>query len=127
MQQPKRNKRPDTPLAPTPKITYKNLGLARSASNNAAGIDTNTPATAQDSADYRRGFAMGLKGKRVSNIENKYQGKNQFVEKGRWEGQNAIAIQKAKDKKVKAEANVDSYKKKSDAQKAIAIQKVKNK
>jgi len=87
MQQPK--KRPDTPLAPTPKITYKNLGLARSASNNAAGRDTNTPATKKDSADYRKGYAMGVKGKKVSAIENKTQGKNQYVEKGRWEGQNA--------------------------------------
>ena len=92
MQQPK--KRPDTPLAPTPKVTYKNLGLARSASNNAAGRDTNAPATAQDSADYRKGFGMGLKGKKVSDIEIKYQGKNQFVEKGRWEGQNAKPVKK---------------------------------
>lgn len=91
MQQPKKTKRPDTPLAPTPKITYKNLGLARTASNNAAGRDTNTPATAKDSADYRKGFAMGLKGKRVSDVETKYQGKNQYIEKGRWEGQNAKA------------------------------------
>ena len=70
---------------------------------------------------------MGIKGKKVSDIENKYQGKNQFVEKGRWEGQNARATQKAKDSKVKAEANVDAYKKKSDAQKAKAIQKAKTK
>ena len=82
-------KRPDTPLADTPKPTYDRLGLARSAANTAAGRDTNTPATAKDSADYRKGYAMGLKGKKVSAIENKYQGKNQYVEKGRWEGQNA--------------------------------------
>lgn len=118
MQQPK-VKRPDTPLAPTPKVTYKNLGLARSASNNAAGIDTDTPATKKDSADYRSGFNMGLKGKKVSNIENKYQGKNQYVEKGRWEGQNAA-------KKAKENANLAAYKKKSDAQKAAAISKAKS-
>jgi len=83
-------KRPDTPLAMTPKPTYKNLGLARSATNNAEGRDTNYPATAKDSADYRTGFKMGLQKKKVSDIQNKYEGKNQYIEKGRWEGQNAI-------------------------------------
>jgi hypothetical protein len=100
MLQPKKTKRPDTPLAATPKVTYDRLGLARSATNNAAGRDTNYPATAKDSADYRKGFAMGLKGKKVSDIENKYQGKNQYVEKGRWEGQNAA--KKEKTAKLKA-------------------------
>jgi len=87
----KQAKRPDTPLAntPEPNITYKNLGLARSATNNAEGRDTSTPATAKDSADYKLGFKMGLKGKKVSDIKNQYEGKNQYVEKGRWEGQNA--------------------------------------
>lgn len=94
--QPRKNKRPDIPLAPTPKITYDRLGLARTAANNAAGFDTNTPATAKDSADYRKGFAMGVKGKKVSDIENQYQGKNQYIEKGRWEGQNAIKKAKKK-------------------------------
>lgn len=85
-------KRPDTPLAatPEPKVTYKNLGLARSAANNAEGRDTNTPATARDSADYRSGFKSGLKGKKVSDLQKKYEGTNQYTEKGRWEGQNAI-------------------------------------
>ena len=85
-------KRPDTPLAPTPepKVTYKNLGLARSATNNAEGRDTNTAATAKDSADYRSGFKSGLKGKKVSDLRKKYEGTNQYTEKGRWEGQNAI-------------------------------------
>lgn len=92
MQEPKKNKRPDTPLAktPDPKVTYKNLGLARSAVNKARGRDIDYPASAKDSADYRKGFAMGLKGKKPSSTEIKYQGKNQYVEKGRWEGQNAI-------------------------------------
>lgn len=93
-QQPK--KRPDTPLAATPKITYKNLGLARSAANNAAGRDTDTPATAKDSADYRKGFKMGVQGKKTSAIRNKYEGKNQFVEKGIWEGQNTVKKTKKK-------------------------------
>lgn len=82
-------KRPDIPLASTPKPTYVNLGLARSAANNAAGRDTNTPATKKDSADYKKGYAMGLNGKKVSDVEKKYQGKNQYVEKGNWEGQKA--------------------------------------
>jgi hypothetical protein len=107
MQQPRKDKtrvgRPDTPLAatPEPKVTYKNLGLARTAANNAAGDYTNTPATAKDSADYRSGFRMGVKGKKVSDLENKYQGKNQYVEKGRWEGQNAVKdIKKTKLKEL---------------------------
>lgn len=89
---PNPKKRPDTPLATTPKPTYVNLGLARTATNNAAGRDTNTPATAKDSADYRKGYAMGLKGKKVSAVENKYQGKNQYVEKGNWEGDKASRV-----------------------------------
>jgi hypothetical protein len=93
----KQQKRPDTPLAPTPKgITYKNLGLARSAANNAAGDYTDKPATKKDSADYRTGYAMGLKGKKVSDMQNKWEGKNQYIEKGRWEGQNAAKKAKAK-------------------------------
>jgi len=103
MQQPRKDKtrvnRPDTPLAPTPKITYDRLGLARTAANNAAGDYTNTPATAKDSADYRKGFRMGVQGKKVSDIENKYQGKNQYVEKGNWEGKNAV--KDAKKEKLK--------------------------
>jgi hypothetical protein len=92
MQEKPKTKRPDTPLAPTPepKVTYKNLGLARSAANNAEGRDTNTPATARDSADYRAGFKSGLKGSKVSDLRKKYEGTNEYVEKGRWEGQNAI-------------------------------------
>jgi hypothetical protein len=88
-EKPKKGNR-DYPLSETPLITYKNLGLARSATNNAEGIDTDAPATARDSADYKSGFKMGLKGKKVSDIKNKYEGKNQYIEKGRWEGQNAI-------------------------------------
>ena len=92
MQEKPKTKRPDTPLAatPEPKITYKNLGLARTATNNAEGRDTNTPATARDSADYRSGFKSGLNGKKVSELQKKYEGTNEYVEKGRWEGQNAI-------------------------------------
>ncbi len=88
----KQSKRPDTPLAPTPapKVTYVNLGLARNATNNAEGIDTGTPATRRDSADYRTGYKMGLKGQKVSDMQNRMEGKNQYIEKGRWEGQNAI-------------------------------------
>ena len=98
MQQPRKDKtrvnRPDTPLAPTPKITYDRLGLART-----AGDYTNTPATAKDSADYRKGFRLGVQGKKVSDIENKYQGKNQYIEKGNWEGKNAV--KDAKKEKLK--------------------------
>jgi len=72
----------------TAKPTYNRLGLARSAANKEAGRDYNTPATKRDSLDYKRGFNMGLAGKKPSPLEIKYQGKNQYEEKGRWEGQN---------------------------------------
>ena len=92
MQEKPKTKRPDTPLTPTPEpnVTYKNLGLARTATNNAEGRDTKTPATARDSADYRLGFKKGLIGNKVSELRKKYEGTNEYVEKGRWEGQNAI-------------------------------------
>jgi len=92
MQEKPKSKRPDTPLAatPEPNVTYKNLGLARTAVNNAEGRDTKTLSTAKDSADYRLGFKKGLKGSKVSDLRKKYEGTNEYVEKGRWEGQNAI-------------------------------------
>lgn len=71
------------------KPTYKNLGLARTATNNAAGRDTNTPATKNDSLSYKKGFEMGKSGKKPSALQLKYEGKNQYEEKGRWEGQNS--------------------------------------
>ena len=91
MLQPKKVNRPDTPLAatPEPQVTYKNLGLARSATNDQEGVDTKTPATSKDSSDYRKGFKEGLIGKKTSSLKDKYEGKNQYTEKGRWEGQNA--------------------------------------
>lgn len=90
MLQPK-NKRPDTPLAPTqePKVTYKNLSLARTAANNSAGRPTATPATAKDSLNYKRGFKAGLEGKKTSAMRKKYEGTDEYFEKGTWEGKNA--------------------------------------
>jgi len=70
------------------KPTYKNLGLARSASNKEESRDTNTPATKKDSLDYKKGFEMGRKGYKPNPLRIKYEGKNQYEEKGRWEGQN---------------------------------------
>lgn len=99
MQQPNKNKkRPDTPLAETPKITYDRLGLARTAANNAAGRDTDAPATARDSANYRAGFRAGLRGVKPSDLRKKYEGEEQYFQKGRWEGLNA-AKKKATKKK----------------------------
>lgn len=99
MQQPNKNKkRPDTPLAETPKPTYKNLGLARSAANNAAGRDTHAPATARDSANYRAGFDAGLRGVKPSSMKKKYEGEDQYFQKGRWEGQNAAKNKTSKKK-----------------------------
>jgi hypothetical protein len=91
---PDKKKRPDTPLAETPKPTYKNLGLARTATNNAEGRDTNAPATAKDSANYRLGFQAGLKGAKPSSLRKKYEGEEQYYQKGRWEGQSAAKKKK---------------------------------
>jgi hypothetical protein len=120
MPQPKpKTKRPDTPLAATPEVrtmakdntrvknpasiikmteknkypktNYRNLSLARSIANEEARRYSDVPATASDSADYRTGYKMGLEGKRVSDMQNKYEGKNQYIEKGRWDGQNVKA------------------------------------
>lgn len=78
----------NTTKKPTNGPTYKNLGLARTATNNAAGRDTNTPATKKDSLDYKKGFEMGITGYKPNPLRIKYEGKNQYEEKGRWEGQN---------------------------------------
>jgi len=82
MKQPPKNKKKPAP-------TYVNLGLARSATNNAMGVDVNTPSTKLDSLNYRKGYEMGVKGVKPSPLRAKYEGKNQYEEKGRWEGQNA--------------------------------------
>lgn len=71
------------------KPTYKNLGLARSAANKEEGKDFNTPANKKDSLDYKKGFNMGKAGIKPNPLRAKYEGKNQYEEKGRWEGQNS--------------------------------------
>jgi len=108
------------------KPTYKNLGLARSASNNAAGRDTNTPATKKDSLDYKKGFDMGKSGVKPSSLRAKYEGKNQYEEKGRWEGQNSKKktggkITKAKDGKSFPDLNKDGKITKADILKGRGV------
>ena len=98
MQQPKKNKRPDTPLAPTPKVDYKNFSLARSYSNRALGLEENTPATRQDSTDYKQGFKKGLEGKSFTAHENPY-GRNEYQKFGQWSG--ADVRKKLNSEKVK--------------------------
>lgn len=89
------------------KPTYVNLGLARTATNNAEGRDTNTPATKKDSLDYKKGFDNGRAGIKPSTLRTKYEGKNQYEEKGRWEGQNS------KKKTTKAKNGISVKKTKS--------------
>ena len=106
------------------KPTYKNLGLARSASNNAAGRDTNTPATKKDSLDYKKGFDMGKAGKKPSALRAKYEGKNQYEEKGRWEGQNSTktkTMKKAKNGKSFPDLNKDGKITKADILKGRGV------
>lgn len=88
MQQPNKNKRrPDTPLAPTPKVDYGNFSLARSYTNKALGLDENTPATRKDSTDYKQGFKKGIEGKSFTPRETPY-GRNEYQKFGQWSGAN---------------------------------------
>ena len=76
MEQPKKKKYIE------PKYTL--FAQARNANNRVMDVPTNTPATAKDSADYKHGFNLGLKGGNLDKFES-----NEFSRKGRWEGQNS--------------------------------------
>lgn len=91
MLQPKKTKRPDTPLANTPepiKVTYSRFGMAREATNKENGVDKDTPSTKKDSIDFRSGFKKGVNNKQFTAKETPY-GENEYQKMGRWEGQNA--------------------------------------
>jgi len=98
----------ETTKKPTNNPTYKNLGLARSATNKEEGRDINTPATKKDSIDYKKGFEMGKAGFKPSPLRAKYEGKNQYEEKGRWEGQNPKKKTGGTIKKAKAGTSLKS-------------------
>ena len=68
--------------------TYKNFAMANEAVNSSRGRNFNKPASRQDSAKYVKGYKMGLMGLKPSANQKKYQGENEFVKMGRWEGQN---------------------------------------
>ena len=68
---------------------YRNLQLARSYNNAQLGNKLNTPATKQDSTDYKTGFIRGVKGWKPSADRLKYEGEGEYQKMGRWEGQNA--------------------------------------
>jgi len=68
--------------------TWKNFAMANQARNNAKGVPTERPATKRDSTQYKRGFQMGLRGLKPSEIQRKYQKETEFEKMGRWEGQN---------------------------------------
>lgn len=73
------------------KPTYNRLGMAREASNKSSGRDFDAPATAKDSAEYRRGFVKGYKlgpKSEPSKMEKKYMPESEYEKMGRWEGQN---------------------------------------
>jgi hypothetical protein len=73
----------------TLKPDYRNLQLARSYNNAQLGNKLNTPATKQDSTDYKTGFIRGVKGWKPSADRLKYEGEGEYQKMGRWEGQNA--------------------------------------
>jgi hypothetical protein len=94
----KQAKRPDTPLAETPKpikVTYDRLSMAREYTNQAEGRPSNTPATKKDSMDFRAGFKKGINNKDFTAKEEPY-GKNEYQKMGVWEGKNAIKKSKSK-------------------------------
>jgi hypothetical protein len=103
----------------TVKPTYDRLGLARSANNKSMGRDTNTPATARDSANYRSGFSAGLKGKKPSALQMKYEGEDQYFQKGRWEGQN-VNKKDSTVKKSKVGTTISKAKKGTAVKKSVA-------
>jgi hypothetical protein len=94
------------------KPTYNRLPMARSYSNQAAGRDENTPATAQDSANYRKGFVKGYKlgpKSEPSKMEKKYMGEDEYTKMGRWEGQNRKAGKSKNGSKITKAKNGKSF------------------
>ncbi len=85
---------------------YRNLQLARSYNNAQLGNKLNTPATKQDSTNYKIGFIRGVKGWKPSADRLKYEGEGEYQKMGRWEGQNmkkeALSKKKTSGKKTKA-------------------------
>ena len=67
--------------------TWKNFRMANAARNRSEGADTNRPAKKRDSAQYKRGYQMGLKRLKPTAKTNPY-GETEFEKMGRWEGQN---------------------------------------
>ena len=87
MEQPKKKKYIE------PKYTM--FAQANNANNNSMGVDTGRPATAKDSADYKHGFNLGLKGGNLDKYES-----NEFSRKGVWEGKNSEHSFRNKDASV---------------------------
>ncbi len=85
---------------------YRNLQLARSYNNAKVGNKLNTPATKQDSTNYKIGFIRGVKGWKPSADRLKYEGEGEYQKMGRWEGQNmkkeALSKKKTSGKTTKA-------------------------
>ena len=103
----------------TVKPTYDRLGLARSAKNKSLGKDINSQASAKDSANYRAGFIDGLKDKKPSAKKMKYEGEEEYFQKGRWEGQNTNK-KKTTPKKSKIGATMTKAKKGATVKKSVA-------
>jgi len=68
--------------------TYSNFAMANQARNRSERVDTKKPGTKRDSAQYKKGYKMGLKGLNPSAAKLKYEGESEFEKMGRWEGKN---------------------------------------
>jgi hypothetical protein len=74
----------------TPEPTYKNLRMGVNNDNKAAGQMFEQKPTKSDSASYKYGYNLGLKGVGASPYETN------TVRMGRWEGQNVKPKSKKK-------------------------------
>jgi hypothetical protein len=68
-------------------IKFTLLAQARSAANRANKVDSRTPATKQDSINYRDGYKMGQNKQNPSSTTHPY-GEGGYHKMGRWEGKN---------------------------------------
>ena len=68
-------------------IKFTMFAQARNAANRANGVDNRTPATKQDSTNYRYGYNMGIKKQKPNSTTHPY-GEGGYHKMGRWEGKN---------------------------------------
>lgn len=66
---------------------YTMFGQAKEGRNRFMDLDQNSPASKQDSLDYKAGFNVGVRNK-MTGKNARIESENVFQKMGRWEGQN---------------------------------------